>query len=86
MTSEGHTLQAATVHCLSFLTVSFFLLFTPPFTAGDISTRVLSEGMQKLDLCNCSGLTGDIGELVLPEGMQNLDLSDCTGLAGKTKS
>jgi hypothetical protein len=42
----------------SFLTVSSFFVFTPPFTAGDIGTLVLPEGMQYLDLSDCTGLTG----------------------------
>ena len=82
---RAHTLQAAT-HRPSLLTVSFFLVFTPPFTAGDIGTLVLPEGMQALILSNCTGLTGDIGTLVLPEGMQKLSLFECTGLTGKAKS
>jgi hypothetical protein len=57
VTSELYTLQAAT-HRPSFLTVSSFLLVTHPFTAGDIGTLVLPEGMQDLDLRNCTGLTG----------------------------
>ena len=84
MTSEGHTLQAAT-HRPSFLTYLLLPLFLLPFTAGDIGTLVLSEGMQNLNLDSCSGLTGDIGTLVLPEGMQNLNLDSCSGLTGKAK-
>ena len=48
--------------------------------SGDIGTLVLHEGMQRLYLTNCSGLTGDIGTLVVPEGMQYLGLASCTGL------
>ena len=55
--SERHTLQAAT-HRPSFLIVSLFLLIHPPFTAGDIGTLVLPEGMQHLNLASCDGLTG----------------------------
>ena len=65
-----------------FLTLSFFLLFTPPLTAGNIGTLVLPAGMQWLNLQFCSGLTGDIGTLVLPEGMQYLNLGNCSGLTG----
>ena len=57
VTSEGHTVQAA-AHRPSFLTVSFFLFSPPPFTAGDIDTLVLPEGMQRLVLTNCTGLIG----------------------------
>ena len=62
-----------------------YLPLLSPF-AGDISTLVLPEGMQKLDMFNCSRLTGDIGTLVLPEGMQHLYLYGCRGLTGKAKS
>ena len=86
VTSTGHTLQAAT-HRPSFLTCFLLPCFhLPPFTAGDIGTLVLPEGMQALILSNCTGLTGDIGTLVLPEGMQKLSLFECTGLTGKAKS
>ena len=61
-----------------------YLPLRSPF-AGDIGTLVLPEGMQELDLEECSGLTGDIGTLVLPEGMQQLYLYSCPGLTGKAK-
>ena len=52
-----HILQAAT-HRPSFLTVSSFFVFAPPFTAGDIGTFVLPKGMKYLTLFECTGLTG----------------------------
>ena len=54
--SEGRTLSAT--RCPSYLTVSFFLVFAPPFEIGDIGKLVLPEGMQILNLNFCTGLTG----------------------------
>ena len=85
--SERHTFRSS-IHTPSF--VPHCLLLPPfhllPFTAGDIGTLVLPEGMQHLDLNGCTGLTRDIGTLVLPrESMQYLYLTNCTGLTGKAK-
>ena len=55
-------------HRPSFLTVSFFLLFTSPFTAGNIGALVLPEDMQGLYLASCNGLTGKAKGEVTSEG------------------
>ena len=78
------------MNSLLFIRVQLYSLSFHPHTSpssspisGDIGTLVLPEGMQGLDLGDCTGLTGDIGTLVLPEGMQNLILCCCYGLIGK---